>query len=70
MDDLGYWGRTLLGVSIAGIFMATLSFLARLYSRRMLARKLDVSDLFMGLGLFAVYGFTACVITGESSSIS
>lgn len=68
MAELGYWGWTLLGVSIAGIFVATLSFLARLYVRRFLTRNLDVSDLFMGLGLFAVYGFTACVIAGKSPS--
>ncbi|OGE47249.1 hypothetical protein PENARI_c053G12429 [Penicillium arizonense] len=29
MAEIGYWGRTLLGVSIAGIFVATLSLLVR-----------------------------------------
>jgi hypothetical protein len=66
MAELGYWGRTLLGVTTAGIVVATISFLVRLYTRRLLARKLDISDIYMGLGLFAVYGFTSCVIIGES----
>ena len=69
MAEIGYWGRMLLGVSIAGIFVATLSFLVRLYVRRCLTKNLDISDLFMGLGLFAVYGFTACAIAGKSPSV-
>ncbi|KAJ6067951.1 uncharacterized protein N7446_004988 [Penicillium canescens] len=72
MAEIGYWGRTLLGVSIAGIFAATLSLLVRLYVRRCLTKNLDISDLFMGLGLFAVTYTTreAAAFSGVGHDVS
>lgn len=64
-DDLNYWPRTVIAVSIVGTVVATLSLLLRLYSRRLTNRRLDVSDLFMNLGLLVSYGVSICGIIGE-----
>ena len=69
MAELGYWGRTLLGVSIPSMFLATLSFILRLYVRRWLTRNLDNSDLLMTIGLLAVHASTTCVIIGKSRPV-
>ncbi|PLB40681.1 uncharacterized protein BDW47DRAFT_100645 [Aspergillus candidus] len=62
MAELGYWNRTVISVAIAGSVIATVFYVLRLYSRRFTSGKLDVGDLFMGLGLLSTYGFLACVL--------
>lgn len=69
MAELGYWNRTVISVAIAGSVIATVFYVLRLYSRRFTSGKLDVGDLFMGLGLLSTYGFLACVLISKSFNL-
>lgn len=70
MSDVGYWTRTVVSVAIASTVVATVFYILRLYSRRFTNGKLDVGDLFMGLGLLATYGFLACVLISKPPNLS
>ncbi|PWY79319.1 hypothetical protein BO70DRAFT_260603, partial [Aspergillus heteromorphus CBS 117.55] len=65
-----YWGRTLIVIPIIASIVMTLFFLLRLYSRRLTARKMDIDDIFMGLGLLFSYGVTICTAMAGYNGVS
>lgn len=67
MASLDYWSTVLVVVPIVGILVASLFFILRLISRHLSQQKLDVGDLFMGLGLLSTYAVSLCTIVGVYS---
>ncbi len=67
MAGLDHWNTVLVVVPIVGIVVATLFYLLRLISRRLAQQRLDVGDLFMGLGLLFCYAVSLCTIIGGYS---
>lgn len=64
MANLDHWSTVLVVVPIVGISVATLFFFLRLISRRLSQQRLDIGDLFMGLGLLFCYAVSLSTIIG------
>ncbi|OJJ05874.1 hypothetical protein ASPVEDRAFT_175162 [Aspergillus versicolor CBS 583.65] len=67
MASLDYWSTVLVVVPIVGILAANLFFILRLISRHLSQQKLDIGDLFMGLGLLFCYAVSLCTIVAAFS---
>ncbi|PYH98015.1 hypothetical protein BO71DRAFT_317339, partial [Aspergillus ellipticus CBS 707.79] len=66
---VGYWGRTLIIVPIIASIATTLLATLRVYSRRSTHRKMDVDDIFIGLGLLFYYGLTISTVKAGYNSV-
>lgn len=53
-----YWRNVLIIVPI----VATIFFILRLYYRNVVAHKLRVDDILMGMGLLCTYGVATCQV--------
>lgn len=60
-----YWKDVLIIVPIVGASLATVTYLLRLYSRRLTAAGFFLEDILMGIGLIISYCATAFVIESE-----
>ncbi|BCS26978.1 uncharacterized protein APUU_60026A [Aspergillus puulaauensis] len=67
MANLDHWSTVLVVVPIVGISVATLFFFLRLVSRRLSQQRLDIGDLFMGLGLLFCYAVSLSTIIAAFS---
>lgn len=63
-----YWKNVLTIVPIIGAALATLTFLLRLYCRRMKAAGFPLEDYLMGAGLIISFAVTAFVVDSKYSS--
>ncbi|KAL3484684.1 hypothetical protein BJX62DRAFT_248201 [Aspergillus germanicus] len=64
-----YWSRTLIAVVFAGVILATIFFLLRLFCRTKTNWKLATEDLFMGVGLVFSYGLSTCIIIAAYNGV-
>jgi hypothetical protein len=64
-----YWKNVLTIVPIVGASVATVTYLLRLYSRRMTAAGFKLEDILMGIGLIISYCATAFVVESEWASL-
>ncbi|GLA52311.1 hypothetical protein AnigIFM63604_009160 [Aspergillus niger] len=69
MTPLNHWGFTLVVVPIVACVVATLFFILRLYSRRIVRQKLDLGDMLMGMGLLFSYGLTLCTVISAFNGV-
>jgi hypothetical protein len=60
-----YWKNVLIIVPIIGAGLATITYLLRLYGRRMKAVGLYLEDYLMGAGLIISYCVTAFVVDSK-----
>lgn len=63
-----YWKNVLTIVPIIGAGLATVTFLLRLYCRRMKAAGFPLEDYLMGAGLIISFAVTAFVVDSKYSS--
>lgn len=58
------WSRTLIAIAIIFVFLATIAFLLRLFSRLRTSWKPAIEDVLLGIGLLFSYLLSACVVIG------
>jgi hypothetical protein len=68
-EESTYWSRTLIAVAFAGVILATIVFLLRLFCRTKTNWKLATEDLFMGVGLVFSYGLSTCIIIAAYNGV-